>query len=260
MPRSSRALADDLGLRLRSAGGSTGRRLGRPTTAVPDRRRRLAYRGRHRRASGATGEAPGRRRIADAKSRMEPDARRARLHRAAICARSSAHAALPRSPACSPASTAASWRRVRRAHRRAVVSMSCRPGATSTPSIRRAVPTPTAWDLGWKSAVPAARTLPPGSRRLAAVAGALGLGHGQHAHRRRRHRPGAGADRRPADLGSRLRPRLRLRDPAALDARPPARRRHPARLRLLPRRLPRADRPRSTALPAPSPRSTSRKS
>ena len=56
----------------------------------------------------------------------------------------------------------------------------------------RAVPTPAAWQLGWRSAdllsSAIARTMATGRRH-----GALRLGHRQHAHRRRRYRPGARA-------------------------------------------------------------------
>ncbi len=106
----------------------------------------------------------------------------------------------------------------------------------------RAVPTPAAWQLGWKSAGTAGRAPCPGARRLSGACRAVGLGHGQHAHRRRRHRPGAGADGRAAGLGAGERPRDRLRDPAGARARPAARRCDLARLRLFPRRLSRPDR------------------
>ncbi len=138
--------------------------------------------------------------------------------------------------------------------------MCCRPAATSTRSTCRAVPTPAAWAARLAVGRAAGRAPSAGPRRLAARAGAVGLGHRQHAHRRRRHRAGAGADRRAARPGTRdSRPRHRLRDPAAGRARPAARRRDPAHLRLLPRRLPGADRAVRQRRAAPSPRSTSRR-
>jgi cobalamin biosynthesis Mg chelatase CobN len=83
----------------------------------------------------------------------------------------------------------------------------------------RAVPTPTAWELGRKSA----ENLLSGIFRITArrsLAGSQRLGHRQHAHRRRRHRAGLaliGASR----LGPVLAARLRLRDhPAGRLGRP----------------------------------------
>ena len=69
----------------------------------------------------------------------------------------------------------------------------------------RAVPTPTAWELGQKSAENLLFRHFQDHGIAAPLARALGLGHRQHAHRRRRHRPGAGADRRQAAMGSRPR-------------------------------------------------------
>ena len=64
----------------------------------------------------------------------------------------------------------------------------------------------------------------------------------------------------PPGLGRRQRPGHRLRDPAAVGARPAARRRDAAHLRLFPRRLSRRRSTCSTARCAPSRRSTSRPS
>ncbi len=89
----------------------------------------------------------------------------------------------------------------------------------------------------------ARRALRAGARQLPGAARAVGLGHRQHAHRRRRHRAGAGADRRPAGLGGRQRPGHRVRNPAGLGPRPSQGRCHAAHFRVLPRRLPRPDRP-----------------
>ena len=71
---------------------------------------------------------------------------------------------------------------------------------------------------------------------------ARSLGQRHDAHRRRRSRAGLRLIWRAAALGLRLQPRHRLRDPAAGDARPSARRRDLAHLRPVPRRLPGADR------------------
>ena len=112
-------------------------------------------------------------------------------------------AAQPRSPACSPGSTAASCRPAPPARRPAAVPTCCRPGAISI----RSTPAPCRPRRPGSSAgsPPALlrRALRPGPRRLPARLGAVGLGHLQHAHRRRRHRPGAGADRASARHGSR---------------------------------------------------------
>ena len=89
----------------------------------------------------------------------------------------------------------------------------------------------------------AGRALRPGSRQLPGPPGAVGLGHRQHAYWRRRHRSGAGADRRPAGVGTGERPGHRFRDPAGLHSRPAAGRCDVAHLRLLSRRVPRPDRP-----------------
>ena len=159
----------------------------------------------------------------------------------AACARRCWRAARRRSGCCAALDGRASSSRARAARRPAAGPTCCRPGATSSRSTaRRADPGGLAPGLEIGGA--AGRALRPGARRVAARVGAVGLGHRQHAHGRRRHRPGAGADRRAPDVGRDLAPGHRDRDPAARPARPPAGRRHPAGLRLLPRRLPSADR------------------
>ena len=90
--------------------------------------------------------------------------------------------------------------------------------------------------------IPADRTLPPGTWRLAPRHGAHRLGHREHADRRRRYRASLGADGGAADLGGGLAPIDRLRNPAAGRARSAADRCHAADLRLLPGRLSGTDR------------------
>ncbi len=82
-----------------------------------------------------------------------------------------------------------------------------------------------------------------------------GLGHLQHAYRRRRHRPGIGADRRKAvwDMASRRVTGYEI-VPLPFSAVPC--RRPPAYIRLLPRRLSRADSTLRQRRPARSARST----
>ena len=97
--------------------------------------------------------------------------------------------------------------RARPARRRADGRIACRPAATSTPSMcapcRRRPPGSSA----------AARPICSAERYFQDEGewpqgdGADRLGHVEHAHRRRRHRAGAGADRRAAGLGGRVRPR-----------------------------------------------------
>ena len=142
-------------------------------------------------------------------------ARRARRDRRRDPAPPSRPAARPRSPAC--------WRRS--------TAASSRPGPSGAPTRgrpdvlptgrnfysvdTRTVPTPAAWQLGWNSAALLIERHAQEHGDWPRRGRALGLGHRQHAHRRRRHRPGAGPDRRAADLGRRLAPGHRLRDPAA---------------------------------------------
>ena len=95
----------------------------------------------------------------------------------------------------------------------------CRPGPSGAPTRGRpdvlptgrnfysvdcrAVPTPAAWQLGWRSAELVVEQYLQRHGDWPAPGGAVGLGHRQHAHRRRRHRPGAGADGLPPGLGRR---------------------------------------------------------
>ena len=65
----------------------------------------------------------------------------------------------------------------------------------------RAVPTPAAWQLGWKSASLLLERYRQEHGDWPRSLALSRLGHGQYAHRRRRHRPGAGADGRQARAG-----------------------------------------------------------
>jgi cobaltochelatase CobN len=91
----------------------------------------------------------------------------------------------------------------------AVGSMSSPPGAILSLD-NRAVPTPTAFDLGCRSAdAMLARHFQDHGRYPTAMR-ALRLGHLEHAHRRRRHCPGSGPRSAPGAMGAGNRPRHRI--------------------------------------------------
>ena len=198
-----RALAADLGLGWDPLGADAGRPLARA------RGRRAAgagagpwrTAGRHGRAAGAAGPAAGRRR-ARGRARLDGD-------RAPCCGW------LERRPAPGRGRLrrGASWR----ACCAGLDGRRVAPGPSGAPTRGRpevlptgrnfysvdcrAVPTPAAWQLGWRSAELVVEQHLQTPRHLPAPGGALGLGHRQHAHRRRRHRPGAGAAGLPPGLG-----------------------------------------------------------
>ena len=202
----------------------------------------LAQRRRHGRAARGAGAAAGRRRRRR-RSRIGDDARRARLDRAdAAPGRRRLRRGGDRRRACRR-STGASSRPARPARRRAAGPTCCRPGAISTRSTPARCRPPAAWELGWQSAELLRRALCAGARRLAARDRAVGLGHREHAHRRRRHRAGAGADRRAPGLGAGRAAGSPASRSCRSRARPAAGRRDAAHLRLVPRCLPRPDRP-----------------
>ena len=133
-----------------------------------------------------------------------------------------------------------------------------RPGATSTRSTRRAVPSRLAWETGVAMADSLLGALPrtttgdwPRSVGLS-VWGTSG-----DAHRRRRHRRSACAAGCSADLGRGVAAGGGPRADPAGRARPSAHRRDRAHLRLLPRRVPARGRRCSTTRCSWSPTSTS---
>ncbi len=162
----------------------------------------LAQRRRYGRAAGGAGAAAGRRGRRAPEPEWTADARRARLDRAgAAPGGRGLRRGRDRRPACRA--------------RRALRARPARRGAPSRgrpevlPTGRnfysldtRAVPTPAAWQLGWKSASLLVERHAQEHGDYPRRVGALGLGHRQHAHRRRRHRAGAGADGRAPGAGS----------------------------------------------------------
>ena len=106
----------------------------------------------------------------------------------------------------------------------------------------RTMPTPTAFDLGQAAADEVLRRYLQDHGDWPRSLVDRPLGHRLAAHRRRGDRAGAGADGLPPAMGRRDRPRHRHRGAAAGGARPPARRRHLAHLRPVPRHVPDPDR------------------